>query len=65
MENSAIHCIGCGDDMNAFSSHSLILESVRSNRCSARERVFFQAVSEVFWYAKTVKQSLHILPGLS
>ena len=40
MEDSAIHCIGCGDDMNAYSSHSLILESVRSNRCSVRKSFF-------------------------
>ena len=48
MEDSAIHCIGCGDDMNAFSSHSLILESVRSNRCSARERFFFSSCVRSF-----------------
>ena len=64
MEDSTIHCTGCGDNMNAFSRHSLILESVRSNRCSARE-FFFQAVSEVFDSPNCVKQGLHILPGFS
>ena len=36
-------------------SSALILESVRSNRCSARESFFFQAVPEDFDNSKTVE----------
>ena len=53
MEDSVIHCIGCGDDMNAFSSTFTDFR-VSEGAAVLGRGIFFQAVSEVFDSSKTV-----------